>query len=269
MKLPIEELPRMIDEALAALSSDRSAVGLSLELSGGRARASMAELDLSFGDGALEDVLAWELLVDALPTAVERARLAAMHDAVGAAWAAPWSVYTTATALAWLTWASGGIGTPRWRHNVGMILSAAERDGGVPLAPPGAAGPTMSGELRSRQLLGLIQTGPRTHYIVAEGKLLANALVPDTVAVALTGRDASSIVDAPWLVGQDVVVADAMVGDEGTLLILEEAMLPLEPIPPIAAAAAPPDGPAHAPWIVTKAERNALDDVDLSVHRGA
>ena len=265
--MPIDKLPSLVDAALAALSSDRSGVGLSMEFSGASARIALGNLDLEFDGDPLDDILSWELLMDALPAAVERARLAAMHHAAGARWAAPWSVYTTATALAWLTWASGGAGTPRWRHNVGMILAAADCDGSVAITAVGAVNSTMSGVLRSRHLRGLVQTGPRSHYIVAGGRLLAKDVVPDTIAVASADRHLSTVVDAPWLSGWDIKVAETMVGEEGTLLVLEEAMLPLEPIPPIAAAAAPRDGPKHAPWIVTEIEEAALDAIDQAGHR--
>lgn len=265
--MPIDKLPSLIDTALAALSGDRSGVGLSVEMSPERARVSMGGLDLKFDGHPIEDILSWELLVDALPAAVEHGRLAAMHDAVGAPWAAPWSVYTASTVLAWLTWASGGAGTPRWRHNLGMILAAADCDGSVAISAAGAANATMSGVLRSRQLLGLIQTGPRSHYIVAGGRLLARDALPHTIAIASAGHDIAAVLDAPWLAGWDITIAKATVGVEGTLLELDEAMVPLEPIPPSAARAAPRDGPKHAPWIVTKIERTALDAVDLAGHR--
>lgn len=264
--MPIDELSARIDAALSALSSDRSEVGLSVERSGGRARVSVGTLAVLFGGEDLDDTLAWELLVDALPGSVEHARLTAMHDAAGVQWAAPWSVHTTATALAWLTWASGGTGTPRWLHNVGLILAAADHDGSVAITSPGAA--SMSGVLRARRLLGLIKTGPRSHYLAAQGQLLSRDIIPNTAALASAGRDLSTLVDAPWLSGWDVRATETLVGETGTLFVLDEPSLPLEPIPPAAAAVAPLGGPPHAPWIVTDRERSALDRVDDAAHRG-
>lgn len=261
----IDDLPSLIDAALAALSSDGPAVGLTFERAEDCARVSVGSLEFDFGAEPLHDILAWELLVDALPNAVERVRLLAMHDAVGAKWAAPWSVYTTTTALAWLIFASGGAGTPQWRQNVDRILSAADWNASVAITVSGATGPAMNGILRSRRLLGLIQTGPRTHYLVEHGRLLVKDILPDTLAIGSANRHVTRIIDAPWLAGWDVTVADTLVGAAGTVLVLREAMVPLETIPAASAAAAPA-GPAYAPWIVTEPERAALDAIDDAAH---
>lgn len=112
-----------------------------------------------------------------------------------------------------------------------------------------------------------VRLGPRVVYNASERRLIAQDVIPETIADASTGRHVGELVDVPWLLDANVRIASATTATEGTVFTLEEGLVPLEPIPVSAMSAAPPSGPSYAPWIATRAERAALDEVDAAAHR--
>lgn len=261
--LDLDRLPALVDAALAALSSDRAMLRLSVASRERPVTITMPPFSGGFTSPAT-DLLVWERFVDALPRAVERARLASMHEACGQAPPQAWSVYTTATTLAWLRMASGGAAGDRWDDNVAAILLAAESDGEVHLAGPDRS--TMRGFLRSRRLDADITLSPRVGYRSTPGRMVSRDVIPDTVATASANRGVGELVEIPWLNDAGVRIARASTVSTGTVFVLDEDMVPLMPIPDAAMSAAPADRPAYAPWIVTSTERAALDEIDLDAH---
>ena len=259
-------LARMVDRALDALSTNRRGIGL-MVAAGVEPSIEMGSGSFHFGADRRSRTLAWERLVDALPGAVERARLEAMHRAASASWSAPWSVYATATTVAWLVHRSDGRGTPAWADVEEAIHRAAELDGTITLGSEVDIG-TLTGILRSRQLKAKIRPGRNTIYSSTERIMLARSQIPATVAMAASSKrpNMADIIEMPWVREFNVLVDAVTVGDDGTVLALREELVPLIPIPVAALRAAPTGGPNHAPWIVTATERRELDAVDAEAH---
>lgn len=256
----------LIDRALDALSIDRERIRLTVEGEAGRTRVALQDLRLDFEADEHSRTLAWERLVDALPLAVERVRLAAMHRATGEQWGAPWSIYSTATAIAWLVHYSGGFNTPRWSDAQMAIVRAAEEDGGVAFRFQTNNHPSLHGHLRSRQFLAKIQFDPELAYSSADRTVTARDVLPHTVADISADWNLADIVEFPWVRDANVMIDSATLNPAGTTLNLREALLPLVPIPQVAHDAAPAGGPRYAPWIVTATERAALDAIDKEAH---
>lgn len=212
-------------------------------------------------------ILGWERLIDALPPLVEGARLETMHRAAATDHPMPWSVYSTAMTVAWLRHVAV-VDPSRWPDHEEAILYAAEIDGSVAIRMGGGAGAaTIKADLRSRKIISRIRTGPSTTYTSDEGTFVSRDIVPDTIAVASAAKHISDVVDMPWARDAEIRIASATVGDAATTLLLDETLVPLAAIPAAALEAAPAAGPRHAPWLVTRRERDALDAVDVEAHR--
>lgn len=218
------------------------------------------------GRDAPSRIFGWERLIDALPAVVEGARLEAMGRAAGTDRPMPWSVYSTAMTVAWLKHVAA-VDPDRWPDHEEAILYAAEIDGSVAIRMGGGAGTaTMTADLRSRKIIARIRTGPSTTYTSDDRIFVSRDIVPDTVAIASGARRISDVVDMPWARDAEIRIAAATV-DDGTTLLLDEALVPLAAIPAAALKGAPRAGPRHAPWLVTRVERDALDVVDAEAHR--
>jgi hypothetical protein len=211
-------------------------------------------------------MLGWERLVDALPTIVERARLKEMHDAAGMNWAAPWSVYMTATSLAWLYHTTGEPGSPARRGAFGQILDAADCNGDLTIASPVSATASMRAFLRSRRLIARIQLSKDVAYDAVEGTITATRELPPTAGVIAEGRNLADVIEAPWIREYGVMIAEARLENNSTILVLDEPLVPMMPLPVLDSKAVFRQEPSHAPWSVTTAERQALDELDVMAH---
>ena len=259
------DLELFINRALDVLAVDRARLGLMILRRGSTTIIELDGEDFRLGPDDRARLLGWERLVDALPRAIEKTRLDELHEAARVAWPAPWSVYTTSTALAWLEWASGGVGTPAWQGTIGRILDAAETHGDLVVKSLADPRSSMKAHLRSRRLIADIKLGRTLSYKAADHLFTTAYQIPETAGVALRGRDVVTAIAAPWIGGRDITIAHAMIDDGGTTIMVEECDLPLEPLPE--AALEPVEtGRIGAPWLMSIQERLALDAIDAAAH---
>jgi hypothetical protein len=259
-------IPDLIDQALAILNIARAELDVTFLRDGGVDVVEVKGAQFQLGPDDLGRVLGWERLVDALPTLVERARLESMHKAAAVNWAAPWSVYMTATSRAWLHHAAEELSSPARLAVFSQILDAADYDGDLTLASAVSATSSMRAFLRSRRLIARIQLGKDVVYDAVEGTMTATRELPPTAGVIAEGRNVADIIEAPWIREHGVTVVEARFQNASTILMLEEPLVPMMPLPVLGSSALFRQEPAHAPWSVTIEERQALDDLDVRAH---
>jgi hypothetical protein len=264
-----QRLFKLIDRALETLSLDRDRIGLRTRSEARHTYLELNGMQLVFGLDARARILAWEKLLDALPSAAERIRLKAMHSAVGEEWGAPWSVYSTATTIAWLARKSDLRQLSQNLEHQLMIMSAADQDGDVALyAQFENVRSRLFARLRARQMLTQIQLGENVKYNSVQRTFAARDVVPQVYADARVGETLADVLDLPWMRSANVFIDGATSDLSGTIFTLSEPLLPLAPIPTAAQKAAPAEGLEHGPWIVRASERNALDAIDAEAHTG-
>ncbi|MEH3102583.1 MAG: hypothetical protein PGN12_01575 [Sphingomonas phyllosphaerae] len=261
----LDQLPALIDAGLSALSSNRSDIGMTFERRRREVRIKIGGMDFRFCGDTSSDLLAWERLADRIPAVVERARLQALQRAAGEDQPEAWSVHTSATTLAWMTWASGGNDTSAWHAAMGTILAAAERNSDVAITPKSGGRPIV-GVLRSRRLLAMIPVAAGIDYMDSQSVFLAREQIPQAASIHGPGCDVTAIVGASWLTGKRVTIKTVHVDQAGTLVRVRQPLFPLAPIPRDALQFARSGGPAYAPWMITRAERTAFDAVDATAH---
>lgn len=223
----ITKLEGLLDDVLRAADVDRSEIDLRLDVTGGDLRAMVGRETIGFPLDDPDWQLEWERLAMQIVHRATCARLHRISRSRGENRLGAWSVLVSTFTFDWLAWNAGGNGTSAWDDDVETLITAADEDDEVVIHSRFGSGlEGLRGQMRGRRLFAIIDLG-KARYRVRDNLLTADAVIPATAVMALSGNPLGRYLDHPAVRKRTYELREVSVSPGGTEFALRECWLPL------------------------------------------